>query len=264
MSPDTVAKFVRMQIERGASASTVAGYFWAVKSALVQWTEHKARALPQSEAALLGWSVEHSLKRIRLPKVQKGKRARMVLGLTRDIVDRVIRESAKSAPRRALIIEFLSVTGIRVGELCRLRLSEIRGFSSEHGFIRVLGKGEKERTVWAPESLMARIRAEFQGRVWLFESRRHLPLDPDNVSHSILNGFWTIAQYRLTAHNLRHDLATRLLRGGADPREVGDYLGHSSPAVTLESYDVNRMTVDQLKSSHWGDKGKKKPKREIE
>lgn len=257
MDPPSIALFVEHQKEKGASASTVAGYFWACKSALMFWTDHKTQSLPQSEAALLGWTIEHALKRVRLPRVQKGKRARMVLGLEQETIDQVVR---KTTPYRAAIIEFLNYTGLRVSEMCRLRLTELRPFSAEKTFIRVLGKGSKERSVWIPESLLVRIRRIFGGHVWLFESRNHLPLDPDNVYHMVADAFWSGAQIRITPHNLRHLLATRLLRDGADPREVGDYLGHSSPAVTLESYDVNRITTEKLKHAHHGKKGQKRPK----
>ncbi len=163
--------------------------------------------------------------------------------LSIDEIDRIIgsidHTTAKGLRDRA-IIEVLYSCGLRVSELCDLKLSDL--FFGE-GYIRVTGKGDKQRLV--PISGIAR------DRIQLYLEYRHT----DNHSEDtlFLNNrgtkltrvmiFTLIKQAAIMAgiekkispHTFRHSFATHLLEGGADIRQVQDLLGHEN-ILTTEIY----------------------------
>lgn len=163
--------------------------------------------------------------------------------LSIDEIDRIIgsidHTTAKGLRDRA-IIEVLYSCGLRVSELCDLKLSDL--FFGE-GYIKVTGKGDKQRLV--PISGIAR------DRIQLYLEYRHT----DNHSEDtlFLNNrgtkltrvmiFTLIKQAAIMAgiekkispHTFRHSFATHLLEGGADIRQVQDLLGHEN-ILTTEIY----------------------------
>jgi len=165
-------------------------------------------------------------------------------------------EEAAVALRDAALLELLYATGIRVSELCGLDLGAL---DLGRRTIRVLGKGNKERTV--PVGIPA-VRAverwERDGRPVLFRPAsgaamflgvRGGRLDPRTarrVVHERLRDA-VGAGHDTGPHGLRHTAATHLLEGGADLRSVQEILGHSSLATT-QIY--THVSVDRLKSSY--------------
>lgn len=157
--------------------------------------------------------------------------------------------------RDRAILELLYASGIRVSELAGLTLQRL---NLDIGYVRVLGKGEKERVVPigkpAIEALglyLAKQRSALmqdpleQG---LFLSRNGRPLDRTNVwrivgRHARAAG---IAE-RVSPHTLRHCFATHLLEGGADLRVVQSLLGHAN-VVTTEIY--THVDRSRLKAIH--------------
>jgi integrase/recombinase XerD len=142
--------------------------------------------------------------------------------------------------RDKAILELMYASGLRISEVVELKLNDVY---LEEGFLRVLGKGSKERVV--PFGAKARdCIADYLGR-----SRPAL-LKGVNPSQVFLNyagavftrqGLWKlIGAYgrkiglagRLTPHVLRHSFATHLVEKGADLRSVQMLLGHSSIATT--------------------------------
>ena len=164
--------------------------------------------------------------------------------------------------RVGAIIEFLADTGVRVSEMCDLRIKAIRPFDPDKAYVTIVGKGDKERAVWLSDALLARLRRLFRGQVYLFETATHRRLDPDNVYKEIRRTFMRAAGIALTPHNLRHYFATRKLEEGASTRAVGNYLGHSDPSTTAASYDVSQLSPDQLKTNHHGNRGRRSRKGE--
>jgi integrase/recombinase XerC len=157
--------------------------------------------------------------------------------------------------RDAAILELFYATGIRVSELCGLGTSSV---DHSRQTIRVLGKGDKERTV--PVGIPA-IRAvdrwQQGGRPLLvtaasgqalFVGVRGGRLDPRTarrIVHTRLRAAG--ASREVGPHGLRHTAATHLLEGGADLRTVQEILGHSSPSTT-QIY--THVSIDRLKSSY--------------
>jgi len=144
--------------------------------------------------------------------------------------------------RDKAMLEFLYATGVRVSELLSISLSDL--FFQE-GFIRVFGKGRRERLVPIGESAihftqiyMDNLRGEFARlcRIdcnHLFVNWRGKPLSR--------MGFWKILKKHcaranitknVTPHTFRHTFATHLLEGGADLRAVQEMLGHVDISTT--------------------------------
>ncbi|MDQ6677889.1 MAG: site-specific tyrosine recombinase XerD [Acidobacteriota bacterium] len=142
--------------------------------------------------------------------------------------------------RDRAMLELLYASGLRVSELCGVRVSDLE---RDLGVLRVSGKGNKQRLVPVGKSALAALaryvataRAPIlKGRAspWLFVTARG--------SSMTRQGFWKLlAGYgkqagifqKLTPHVLRHSFATHLLEGGADLRSVQTMLGHADIATT--------------------------------
>ena len=159
------------------------------------------------------------------------------------------------ALRDVAVLELLYATGIRVSELCGLTPD-----SFDHGrrTVRVVGKGDKERTVpVGVPALRAVTRWLEVGRPVLarpgsgpalFLGVRGGRLDPRTARRITRERLRDGGAARPTGpHGLRHTAATHLLEGGADLRSVQEILGHSSPATT-QIY--THVSIERLKSSY--------------
>lgn len=160
--------------------------------------------------------------------------------------------------RNAAIMETLYATGMRVSELTGLELNNL---IFEIGFIRVLGKGNKERLVpvgeaaqLAIEHYIETVRPKFQSdknpqksQNKVFLSQRGNPLSRMSI-WNIVNDAAERAgiEKNVYPHIFRHSFATHLLEGGADLRAVQEMLGHSS-IITTEIYThVDRSLLHQV------------------
>jgi integrase/recombinase XerC len=159
------------------------------------------------------------------------------------------------ALRDVAVLELLYATGIRVSELCGLTPDNF-----DHGrrTVRVVGKGDKERTVpVGVPALRAVTRWLEAGRPVLarpgsgpalFLGVRGGRLDPRTARRITRERLRDGGAARPTGpHGLRHSAATHLLEGGADLRSVQEILGHSSPATT-QIY--THVSIERLKSSY--------------
>jgi integrase/recombinase XerD len=157
--------------------------------------------------------------------------------------------------RDAAMLEVLYAAGLRVSELVGLKLQDAH---LDAGFVRVMGKGSKERVV--PIGRYAREKLLFylgHGRnqllknhpsPFLFVARAGRPLTRQ--------GFWKLLRRyataaglakKITPHSLRHSFATHLLQGGADLRAVQMMLGHADIATT-QIY--THVANDRLREIH--------------
>ncbi|MBI5403587.1 MAG: site-specific tyrosine recombinase XerD [Ignavibacteriae bacterium] len=163
--------------------------------------------------------------------------------LTIDEVNKIfdsVNLSYKSGLRDRALLETMYASGLRVSELINLEISSI---FFEEGFLRIFGKGSKERIV--PIGLTALNYLEKY-----FNSERNLIKNRDSQNYVFLNfrgkrmsrmAVWNIVKkYSATAgikkeihpHTLRHTFATHLLEGGADIRIIQEMLGHSDISTT--------------------------------
>lgn len=159
--------------------------------------------------------------------------------------------------RDRAMLEFLYASGLRVSELCRVRVSDLE---MSLGIVRVTGKGNKQRIVPVGRSALAATRTYLEsGRPRLLKGRTspHLFVTSRGGAMSrqafwkLLGGYGKKAGiFRdLSPHVLRHTFATHLLEGGADLRSVQTMLGHADISTTQIYTHVMRSrlrkTVDQ-------------------
>ena len=160
-----------------------------------------------------------------------------------------------SGLRDAAMLEVLYAAGLRVSELISLKVQDVQ---LEAGFVRVMGKGSKERIVpigqYAREKVLfylehARARmVKERSSPYLFVARAGRPLTRQ--------GFWKLLHRyaraaglykKVTPHSLRHSFASHLLEGGADLRAVQVMLGHADISTT-QIY--THVASDRLKELH--------------
>lgn len=163
--------------------------------------------------------------------------------LSTDEIDQIQKSIDLSKPegqRNKTIIEVLFSCGLRVSELVNLKLSNLY---LEEGFVRVMGKGSKERLVpisskairelqyWFVDRNLMKIQQGEEDYVFLNRRGKHLTrtmilimLKRQAVAAGITK--------TISPHTLRHSFATELLKGGADLRAIQAMLGHESIGTT--------------------------------
>jgi len=167
----------------------------------------------------------------------------------RELLD--ARHSGKTAMRDAAMMELLYSSGLRVSELTSIRLGDIH---FDAGFIRVTGKGSKERVIpvnlRAIEKIKHYIREERpeilrkkKQSPYLFVTRRGGRMSRQRFWQT-LKAVGKKIGIDLSPHTVRHSFATHLLEGGADLRSVQKMLGHSDISTT-QIY--TKVTTDRIK-----------------
>ena len=176
--------------------------------------------------------------------------------LTIDEVDRLeqaIDLGKWEGQRNKAIIEVLFSCGLRVSELVNLKLSDL--FLADR-FIRVIGKGRKERLVPISDNAIRQL------RFW-FDDRNHMDIKPGEEDYVFLNrrgahltrtmilimikrlGAEAGINKTISPHTLRHSFATALLEGGADLRAIQAMLGHESIGTTEIYTHIDTHTLRQ-------------------
>jgi integrase/recombinase XerD len=156
--------------------------------------------------------------------------------------------------RDAAMLEVLYATGLRVSELCGLRLQDLR---LDAGYLRCVGKGEKERVVPLGAEASAALRAYLDaGRGALLSGRRSDTVFVGRSGAALTRqGFWKLIKAHgrragirvgLSPHVVRHSFATHLLENGADLRAVQMLLGHADISTTQIYTHVNRERLRRL------------------
>lgn len=233
-------------VARGAARSTVSRHVAALRN-FSAWA-HREGLAPTDAAAVLASARADQ----RLPRVVDQDEAAALLECARS------RASADDpvSVRDWAILELIYATGIRVSEACSLTTSSVDPAALT---VRVLGKGDKERTV--PFGVPARdaldqwtVRARPSlavGTDALFVGAKGGPIDP-RVVRAMIHRMCARAGVRdIAPHGLRHSAATHLLQGGADLRAVQEILGHSSLATTQRytHVDAGRLS-DVYRRAH--------------
>ena len=178
--------------------------------------------------------------------------------LSREEIELLLKAPDTDKPigvRDAAMLELLYAAGLRVSELINLKLHDI---NLEAGFVRIFGKGSRERIVpvggHAIEKINTYLKTVRSRRLkqttspFLFIARAGKPMTRQ--------GFWKLlSRYgmqaglkkRISPHSLRHSFASHLLEGGADLRAVQIMLGHVDISTTQIYTHVTR---DHLKKLH--------------
>ncbi len=204
--------------------------------------------------------IEHDpTELLETPKI--GKHLPEVLSVNEiDRIQDAIDLSQPEGHRDRAIVEVLYSCGLRVSELCSLRISDL---ALDDGYIRVQGKGSKQRLV----PIGSRARKELD--LW-FIDRNALPIPPEEQDYvfvsirrkrhlSRITVFHWIKVYAeragiskpISPHTFRHSFATHLLEGGANLRAIQAMLGHESITTTEIYTHIDRSFLrEQILSFH--------------
>lgn len=174
-----------------------------------------------------------------------------------DRLEQAIDLSKWEGQRNKAIIEVLFSCGLRVSELVTLRLSDL--YLEEH-FVRVVGKGRKERLVPISESAIKQLQLWFIDRNlmdikpgeedYVFLNRRGAHLTRTMILIMIKRlGEEAGISKTISPHTLRHSFATALLAGGADLRAIQAMLGHESIGTTeiythIDTHELRREILE--------------------
>lgn len=181
--------------------------------------------------------------------------------LTTEEVDRLeqaIDLSKWEGQRNKAIIEVLFSCGLRVSELVNLKMSALY---LDEQFVRIMGKGNKERLVPISENAIKQL------KYW-FIDRSHMNIKPGEEDYVFLNrrgahltrtmilimikrlGAEAGIQKTISPHTLRHSFATTLLEGGADLRAIQSMLGHESIGTTEIYTHIDTHTLREEILNH--------------
>lgn len=276
-----------IKLEKRLSANTVEAYMRDLRDfahfVLRMWDVEPRKVEPEMIERYLAWLFEHGREKTSQARALCGIRSfynylllndRITASpvefivspkfgrqlpdvLSTDEIDRIIAAvdtSTAKGLRDSAMLETLYSCGLRVSELTSLRMSDL--FFGE-GYIRVIGKGDKQRLV--PVSTMARDRIQLYlehrrpyraGEETVFLNNRGRKLTRVMVFTVIKQAAARAGiEKRISPHTFRHSFATHLLEGGAGIRQVQELLGHES-ILTTEIYthldnEHLRQTVEQ-------------------
>ena len=163
--------------------------------------------------------------------------------------------SKPEGQRNRAMLETLYSSGLRVSELTDLKLSNIM---EDIGFLRVIGKGNKERLVPIGREALKHI------NLYVEHFRCHIDIKPGNEGYTFLNrrgakltrvmiftiiknlGIAIGLKKTISPHTFRHSFATHLIEGGADLRAVQEMLGHESITTTEIYTHLDRDYLKQV------------------
>jgi integrase/recombinase XerD len=180
--------------------------------------------------------------------------------LTLSEVEALLEAPDRSKPsglRDAAMLELLYATGIRVSELVNLNLDDLH---LTMGFLRCIGKGNKERIIPVGKTALHVLDQYLQYGRPNMQSKKYRT-DALFLNHHgnrlTRQGFWKILkglakkaniEKELTPHTLRHSFATHLLENGADLRAVQEMLGHADISTTQIYTHVTKTRLREVYS----------------
>ncbi len=226
VTPEAIGDFLGWRKKGGAAAATVKLHAVALRILFRFLVQRKI--LERDPTEFLG-----------VPKVERY----LPETLSAEEVAKLIRAAGGKTPleiRDRAIVELLYASGLRVSELCHARLENL---DLEQGFIRVIGKGNKQRLVpvgsgarAALERYLSAARPELVGKKTggeVFLSVRGRKLTNQRI-WQLLGDLARRAglEKEVHPHMLRHSFATHLLQGGADLRIIQEMLGHADISTT--------------------------------
>jgi integrase/recombinase XerD len=241
---DILRTYVDHLREAGLSNRSIARHITAVRG-LFEFL-HEEEAIPANPAELLvspqiGSNLPRYLSRQRVDALAASPKTDSCTGL-----------------RDRAMIDLLYATGLRVSELLDMKIGD---FEEASGWVRVTGKGNKQRIVPVGKQAIASIELYLRSqRPGLLKGRTSAYLFiTARGSRMTRQGFWKLLKERgksigitrdLSPHVLRHTFATHLLEGGADLRSVQAMLGHADIGTTQVYTHVLRSRLEETVKQH--------------
>jgi integrase/recombinase XerD len=181
--------------------------------------------------------------------------------LNREQIEQLLVAPERSKPtgvRDRAMLELLYATGLRVSELCAVRMADLQ---FEAGVLRTIGKGNKQRITPVGKSALAAVREYLSTARPKLLGARSSPFLFVTARGGRLTrqAFWKLLAghgkkagifQNLTPHVIRHSFATHLLEGGADLRSVQTMLGHADISTTQIYTHVMRSRLRQTIEQH--------------
>lgn len=191
------------------------------------------------------------------PKLDKKLPVALDIGEMNQLIN-VARSDTTYGLRDYCIIELMYSAGLRVSELCFLKIEHI---NIQAGILRVFGKGSKERIVplgdnakKAIDAYLVRSRPNFVNGntdTTLFLSRMGKGLSRKMIWYMIKRySEKALIKKVIKPHTLRHSFATHLLEGGADLRSIQDLLGHADISTTQIYTSIQKTRLQEEHAIH--------------
>jgi integrase/recombinase XerD len=255
-----LAKFARHLEERGKSLASfskeeIVGFMESLRSKGMS-----AASLSRVLSSIRGFSrylllrgVLHEDPAENLPTPRKWQT--LPKALSREEVRELLGVEGRGglALRDAAMLELLYSSGLRVSELVMLKISDV---NFEAGYLKVMGKGSKERVVPTHPRALTSIRRYVDGlrpkllkgrhSEYLFVTARGKPMTRQRFWQA-LKSFGKAAGLDLSPHTLRHSFATHMLEGGADLRSLQKMLGHADISTTQV---YTRVTIEKARRDY--------------
>ncbi len=195
--------------------------------------------------------------KISMPKIGRS----LPVLLTENEVLKLIKAPNTKKPlgfRDRVMLELLYATGLRVSELVKLEVNQV---NLNQGYLRVMGKGDKERLVPMGKTAKRWMKNYLNGPIQeILNDRQSDCLFPTRTSTTISRqAFWQIIKKyamkvgisaKLSPHSLRHAFATHLINHGADLRVVQMLLGHSDLSTTQIYTHIAQHRLKDLHEKH--------------
>ena len=249
LSLDTVSRpdlleFIAYKAEKGSSARSSARMLSSLRRFYTYLMQQELISTNPTE-------------KISMPKIGKS----LPVLLTEDEVLKLIKApNTKKALgfRDRTMLELLYATGLRVSELVKLEVNQI---NLNQGYLRVMGKGNKERMVPMGNTAKRWMKNYLNGPInEILGDRQSDCIFPTRTSTSISRqAFWQIIKKyalkvginaQLSPHSLRHAFATHLINHGADLRVVQMLLGHSDLSTTQIYTHIAQHRLKDLHEKH--------------
>ncbi len=183
------------------------------------------------------YEIERPRKEKKLPKVLSEKEVLNIINATTNI-------------KHKCILATLYSSGLRIGELLNLRISDI-SYDKSLIFVRG-GKGNKDRTTILSDSIAIVLKQyinQYHPKYWLFEGIKHKQYSAGSIRQLLKRAAHnTGILQNVTPHMLRHSFATHLLEQSVDIRYIQTLLGHNSPKTTAIYAFVSDKSLRKIKS----------------
>lgn len=183
--------------------------------------------------------IPYPRKEYKLPEIISQDEARALINFPKNL-------------KHQTIIEMLYSTGMRVGEIIALKLSDVDSKSAEKIIKIRQAKGNKDRIVMLDEKLLETLKKyykDYKPKTYLFEGQFRNQYSERSINQ--LLKYWSKKagiKKNVKPHTLRHSFATHLLESGTDLRYIQELLGHASSKTTEIYTHVSSKKISSIKS----------------